>query len=219
MVLVWQSLPWRRLKADAFCFALNHTMLHSLRLEDTYLYFFMLDRNIHWFYHNLGSGAIIVVTLQMCSHKRLLDWPVLHFKYEDLIQKCDSISRIFSVYMTLYHCATINDLIRSQLYEFTKTSSAMISATKCHNQRWAIQGFPRTVLTCFPKGAPCLTAAAARELGAGYRPWVVKSKQGWPGFCWSSPTRDEQDVKQGSQAIDGQVQRVSKLSMVKSKTW
>ena len=71
MVLVWQSLPWRRPKADAFCFALNHTMLHSLLFGHTYLRFVILDRNVHWFCQNLGFGAVIVVSLQIYSHKRL----------------------------------------------------------------------------------------------------------------------------------------------------
>ena len=57
MVLVWQSLPWRRPKADAFCFALNHTMLHSVLFEQTYLRFIMLDRSIHWFCHDVESAC------------------------------------------------------------------------------------------------------------------------------------------------------------------
>ena len=180
MVLVWQSLPWGRPKADAFCFALNHTMLHCLLLEDTYLRFIMLDRSIHWFCHDVESArhysryitnvftqkavttafclliSIAWINSTISCKKKWLDLLHLHCLYDFIWLRHKIINDPISIIW--FHQHIISNDISSQ------TSQPKMSHP----------GFPENSLHLFSKGCAVLDCCGSAWVGRRI-PALVKS--------------------------------------------
>ena len=156
----------------------------------------------------------------MYSHKKLkttniaTDCPVLHFKYDDLMLDLSHLLRLYTTAPQLMTSSEVNCMNslrhHQQLYQqpkiTTKDEPSRVSREKSSpvfqrvrrawllRQRvsWAPDTGPGQAH--WPRQGPCLTLKKVGE--PDYH---------WLGYCWSSPTRNEQDVKQRSQTIDGQV--------------
>ena len=135
----------------------------------------------------LDLGVVIVVTLQMYSHKKLkttniaTDCPVLHFKYDDLMLDLSHLLRLYTTAPQLMTSSEVNCMNSPR-----------------HHQQW----YQQPKITTKDEPSRVSREQSSPVFQRVRRAWLLRQRVSWApdtGPEWSSPTRDDQ-------ATDGQVQ-------------